>query len=87
MTRPTYTKINAACERFGAKAVYDAAHRHMAGDKSALGNVGLPDAKSIGDADYIGRVVFRLLDPVEQGLDLAEVTIKLLQGTSGCSDL
>lgn len=53
----------------------------------APGADGLPDAKSIGDADYIGRVVFRLLDPVEQGLDLAEVTIKLLQGTSGCSDL
>ena len=83
MTRPTDTQINAACERFGAPAVYNAAHRHMAGDRAALGNVGLPDAKSIGDADYIGRMAFRLLAPAELAADLADTAIHLAKLQAG----
>lgn len=77
MSRPAMEQIAAAVETQGAKAVYDAAYRRMAGDRLALPAVGLPDAATIGEADYIGRVAFRALDPHERAQDLADVSIKL----------
>lgn len=77
MTRPTDSEISASCDAHGTKAVYDAAYRRMAGDHSALPKVDLPDVLTIGDADYIGRIAFRLLSPEDKAGDLAAVSINL----------
>lgn len=71
------SEIEIACEQFGAKTVYDAAYARMSGDRSALPRVGLPDAESLADADFIGRIAHRLMEPEECALDLAGAAIDL----------
>lgn len=73
--RPTESEIYAACNTHGAQKVYDAAYRRMSGDHAALPKVGLADVKTIGDADFVGKTAFKLLDPNEIAADLADITI------------
>lgn len=65
-----------ACQKHGAKSVHDAAYQRMSGDNDALTKVGLA-AKTIADADEIGRVAFDLMGAVERSEDLADITINL----------
>lgn len=70
-------EIARACDLFGAKAVSDAAYRRMAGDHLALLAVGLPDTATIGVADRVAQVAFKLMDPAERAGDLAAAAIAL----------
>ena len=65
-----------ACQKHGAKSVYDAAYQRIAGDNDALTKVGLA-AKTIADADKIGRFVFDLMGAVDKSKDLTNITIDL----------
>lgn len=67
--------IATACERYGAKAVSDAATRRMNGDRQALPRLGIEDPQTLADADHIMTLCYRLMTPEERALDLAEATI------------
>lgn len=82
MTRPTDSEIAAACDKHGAKAVYDAAYRRMAGDRTALPKLGLQDVDNAFDADQVGSTAFRLMEPDERATDLADTTIGLAKLTA-----
>lgn len=68
--------IAAAVRAHGAKAVYDAAYRRMAGDRAALPAVGIADVRTLADADRIGRIAFAMLSPADRSADAADATIK-----------
>lgn len=68
-----------ACHEHGAQKVYDAAYKRIAGDHNALLAVGLPDAKTMGEADEIGRIAYGLMGTVDKAVDLAGVTIDLVK--------
>lgn len=73
----TEKEIGTACDHYGAAAVYAAAYRWMAGDHGALPKVGLINIATLGEADRVGVIAYRLLDPSERAADLADVTINL----------
>ena len=58
--------IRFACTTFGAKLVFGAACRRMAGDHRALPALGLPDAETSDEADRIGQVCFGIMTPAER---------------------
>jgi len=73
----TETEILESCQKYGAKKVYDAAYAFMRNDLKALPAVGLKNPKVVGEADYIGSKVFKMLGQVEKSQDLAEIAINL----------
>lgn len=78
----TDQEILTACDTYGAKTVYDAAYRRIAGDRNALLKVGLPDVETIAEADRIGSVAYRTMSASSQAADLADVTINLARISS-----
>jgi len=69
--------ITFACTRFGARTVYDAAHMRMAGYRRALLAVGLADAETLGEADRISQISYRLMTPAERDSVIAEAAVAL----------
>lgn len=70
------TIIN-ACHEHGAKSVYDAAYKRIAGDHAALSKVSLLDVTTIKEADEIGRIAFSFMGDVDKASDLTDITIDL----------
>lgn len=66
-----------ACRENGAKKVYDAAYAFMRNDLTALPAVGLKNPSGVGEADYIGSKVFKLLGKDDKARDMADITISL----------
>ena len=66
-----------ACQKYGAKKVYDAAYAFMRNDKNALPAVGLKNPAGVGEADYIGSKVFKMLGQIDKAKDLTDITIDL----------
>lgn len=66
-----------ACQKYGAKKVYDAAYAFMRNDLSALPNVGLKNPNGVAEACYIGSKVFKMLGQADKAKDLADITIDL----------
>jgi len=75
--------IVAACDRHGAKAVSDAAVRRMNGDRQALPALGIEDPQTLAGADRILSTAFRLMNPDERALDLAEAVIDGARRSAG----
>ena len=73
----TDNEILDACQQHGGKKVYDAAYAYMRKDTAALPAVGLKNPAGIGEAEYIGSKVFKMLGDVDKAKDLAEITIDL----------
>ncbi len=73
----TDQEILDACQNHGAKKVYDAAYAFMRNDKNALPAVGLKNPSGIGEADYIGSKVFKMLSQIDKAKDLTDITIDL----------
>ena len=69
--------ILSACQTHGAKKVYDAAYAFMRNDFNALPTVGLKNPNGVGEADYIGSKVFKMLGQVDKAKDLADIKIDL----------
>jgi len=69
--------ITFACTRFGARTVYDAAHLRMAGYRHALLAVGLADPETLGEADRISQISYRLMTPAERDSVIAEAAVAL----------
>ena len=66
------TNIQQAIQQHGAKAVYQAATAHMAGDKSnGLFKVGLT-AKTMGDVFAIQTEAYKQMGPAPQVIDSAQ---------------
>ena len=63
-----------ACLKHGARCVYDAAHKRMAGNPAPLAALGL-FATTIAEADAMARVAFGLMSGNDKAADLASVTI------------
>ena len=61
-----------ACQIYGSKKVYDAAYAFMSKNLTALLEVGLKNPSSIGEADYIGQKVFKMLGANDKANDLAD---------------
>lgn len=73
----TDQEILEACQKHGEKKVYDAAYAFMRNDKQALPDVGLKNPMGVGEADYIGSKVFKMLSQVDKAKDLTDITIDL----------
>ena len=73
----TDAEILESCQKYGAKKVYDAAYAFMRHNLAALPAVGLKNPNGVGEADYIGSKVFKMLGQVENSQDLAEIAINL----------
>lgn len=66
-----------ACRKHGPKAVYDAAHRHMGGDKvRGLASVGLA-AVNMGEVVQVASRAYDQLGPAAQAIDYAQATAEL----------
>lgn len=69
--------IQSAIRQHGAKTVYDAAHRHMAGDKvRGLASVGLA-AENMGDVVSVSSAAYKEMGPAAQAIDSAQATAAL----------
>jgi hypothetical protein len=71
----TNDEIIEACSIYGAKRVYDAAYAFMRKDLSALPSVGLKNPNGVGEADYIGSKVFKLMSTIDKAKDLADIAV------------
>jgi|APFre7841882630_1041343.scaffolds.fasta_scaffold67752_1 hypothetical protein len=69
--------IRFACTRFGARTVYDAANRRLAGDHRPLPFVGLTDAETFEEADRIVQISYRSMTVVERDAVIAEAAAAL----------
>lgn len=69
--------IAQACDIHGAKAVSDAAFRRMNGDHAALPKLGLEDPATLGDANRITAICYKLMSPEDKAMDLAQASIDL----------
>jgi predicted HicB family RNase H-like nuclease len=66
-----------AIQQHGAKAVYQAATSHMAGDKAnGLAKVGLT-AKTLGEVFAIQSEAYKQMGPADQAIDHAQATAAL----------
>ena len=66
-----------ACRKHGPKAVYEAAHRHMGGDKvRGLASVGLA-AVNMGEVVHVSGLAYAQLGPAAQAIDHAQATAAL----------
>lgn len=71
------SKTQQAIQQHGAKAVYQAATAHMAGDKAnGLSKVGL-QAKTMGDVFAIQTEAYKQMGPADQAIDNAQATAAL----------
>lgn len=70
-------RVELACREHGAKVVSDAAYAAMSGNRAGLDRVKLGDVKGIGNLDVVGATAHKLMDPDEQAMDLAQVSIEL----------
>lgn len=75
--------IRFACAVHGARRVFVAAKRRMAGDRRALSTVGLADVATFDEADSISIVCLRLMNDIEREAELAE-TESVLDGLRRC---
>ena len=57
--------------------VSNAAYAAMRGNRATLERVGLGDVKGLWPLDVVGSTAYKLMEPDEQAMDLAEVTIDL----------
>ena len=73
----TDEQILEACQKYGAKKVYDAAYAFMRKDSFALPAVGLKNPKSVSESEYIVSKVFNMLGQIDVENDLANITIDL----------
>lgn len=71
--------IRFACAVHGARRVFVAAKRRMAGDRWALATVGLADVATFDEADSISLVCLRLMNASEREAELAEPSISLVK--------
>lgn len=70
-------RVELACREHGAKVVSDAAYAAMGGNRAGLDRVKLGDVKGVYLLDVVGSTAHKLMEPDEQAMDLAEVTIDL----------
>ena len=71
------SKAQKAIQQHGARAVYQAATSHMAGDKAnGLTKVGL-DAKTMGEVFSIQTEAYKQMGPADQAIDNAQATAAL----------
>jgi hypothetical protein len=71
------SKTQQAIQQHGAKAVYQAATSHMAGDKpNGLAKVGLT-AKTMGEVFAIQTEAFKQMGPADQAIDHAQAKAAL----------
>lgn len=70
-------RVEIACRAHGAKVVSDAAYTAMRGNRVTLDRVGLGDVKGMWLLDVVGSTAYKLMNPAEKSLDLAQVTIDL----------
>lgn len=70
-------RVELACREHGAKVVSDAAFAAMRGNRSGLERLKLGDVEGIGLLDVVGSTAYKLMEPEEQALDLAQATIEL----------
>ena len=71
------SKTQQAIQQHGAKAVYQAATAHMAGDKAnGLDKVGLT-AKTMGDVFGIQTEAYKQMGPADQAIDNAQAAAAL----------
>jgi hypothetical protein len=71
------SKTQQAIQQHGAKAVYQAATAHMAGDKAnGLDKVGLT-ATTMGDVFAIQTEAYKQMGPADQAIDNAQTTATL----------
>ncbi len=73
----TDDQILEACQKYGAQRVYDAAYSFMSRNLSALPAIGLQNPSGVGEADYIGSKVFKIMGGVDRANDLTDITINL----------
>ncbi len=69
--------IRFACMKFGARSVFDAANRRMAGDHCALPFVGLTNAETFDEAERIGQISYRAMSATERDSVIAEAAVAL----------
>ena len=71
------SRTQQAIQQHSAKAVYQAATAHMAGDKAnGLAKVGLT-AKTMGDVFAIQTEAYKQMGPADQAIDHAQATASL----------
>jgi hypothetical protein len=69
--------IRFACTRFGARTVFEAANRRLAGDHWALPFVGLADAETFDEADRIVKISYRTMNVAERDAVISETAAAL----------
>jgi len=67
----TNESISAACKKYGARSVYDAAISRLAGDNLAMPKIGLLNSKTLEDAVHVSTRSYLYLADREQAQDLA----------------
>jgi uncharacterized protein (DUF4415 family) len=77
MLEAIMSKTQQAIQKHGAKAVYQAATAHMAGDKAnGLTKVGLV-ANTMGEVFAIQTEAYKQMGPADQAIDAADATAAL----------
>ena len=75
--------IARACQRHGARGVYEAACAFVSGNGDALAELSLPGVVDPREAALIARIAFRLMSTGERSVEIAQALIDSAKRRAG----